>query len=242
MTRRLFALFPLLLAIVGATAQADEINDRLIARMAKLFPKEKVSDISPSPVAGLYEVMLGASLFYVSADARYVIRGDIIDLDAHENISDVRRSHARQQVFARLDPKSYIEFPSRLPTAKKTLYVFTDVDCGYCRKMHKEVGALNQAGITVRYLAFPRSGLKGASFDKATAVWCAADRQSAITAAKRDEPVNSPQCANPVAQQYELGQSMGVTGTPAVYTEKGEQIGGYVPAGELIKMVEDGKI
>lgn len=239
---RISTISALLSVTMSLAVAADDTNERLTARMAKLFPKDKVTDISPAPIAGLYEVLLGASLFYISADGRYVVRGDIIDLDGRENISDKRRSHARQQVFARLDTKGLIEFPATTPDTKKVLYVFTDIDCAYCRKMHREVGTLNQAGIAVRYLAFPRTGLKGASFDKATAVWCAANRQEAITAAKLGQPVESPKCASPVAQEFELGQSMGVTGTPAVYTDQGEQIGGYVPAEEIIKMVEEGKI
>ena len=242
MMRPILTTISLLLALAVMAARADAVSERLTARIAKMFPKEKVTDITPSPVAGLYEVLLGSSLFYLSVDGRYVVHGDLIDLDGHVNLSDQRRSQARQQVFAGLDSRGYIEFPSQLHETKKTLYVFTDIDCAYCRKMHREVPQLNNAGISVRYLAFPRTGLKGPSFDKATAVWCSANRQEAITAAKLGQPVTAPKCDNPVAQEFKLGQSMGVTGTPAVYTDKGEQIGGYVPADELIKMVQEGKI
>jgi thiol:disulfide interchange protein DsbC len=108
--------------------------------------------------------------------------------------------------------------------------------------MHNEVGQLNSAGVTVRYLAFPRTGTTGPSFDKAVAVWCAADRQEALTRSKLGKTVDSRKCDNPVAKEYELGNAMGVTGTPSVYTEQGKHIGGYVPAAELIKMIDDGKI
>ena len=231
-----------LLALVAATAQGDEVSERLAARMAKLFPKEKITDLTPSPVPGLHEVLVGGSLFYISSDGRYVVHGDLIDLDAHVNLSDQRRAQARKQVFESMDEKGFIDFPSKLPETRKTLYVFTDIDCAYCRKMHTEVGRLNQAGIRVRYLAFPRSGLTGPSFDKAVAVWCAANRQEALTQAKLGMSMNSPKCDNPVAKEYELGNAMGVTGTPSVYTDQGKHIGGYVPADEMIKMLDDGKI
>jgi thiol:disulfide interchange protein DsbC len=108
--------------------------------------------------------------------------------------------------------------------------------------MHREVPELNKAGIAVRYLAFPRSGLEGESFKKAAAVWCSADRQKAMTAAKQGKSVSAKTCENPVAKQFNLGQAMGVSGTPAVYTADGEQIGGYIPAAELIQMMQHGKI
>lgn len=231
-----------LLALVAGSVHSEEVSERLAARMAKLFPKQKITDVTPSPVPGLHEVLVGGSLFYISSDGRYVVHGDLIDLDAHVNISDQRRALARKQVFESLDEKGFIEFPSTLAATKKTLYVFTDIDCAYCRKMHTEIGRLNQAGIRVRYLAFPRSGLTGPSFDKAVGVWCAANRQEALTQAKLGVATNSPKCDNPVAKEYELGNAMGVSGTPAVYTDQGKHIGGYVPADEMIKMLDDGKI
>ncbi len=242
MNRRLATVLIGLLALVSNTAQAEDVGERLAARMAKLFPKEKITDVSPAPIPGLYEVLVGASLFYVSADGRYVVHGDLIDLDAHVNVSDQRREKARKQVFETMDTQGYIEFPSRTKETRKTLYVFTDIDCGYCRKMHAEVGRLNDAGIAVRYLAFPRTGTKGPSFDKAVAVWCAPNRQEALTQSKLGVTLDSQKCDNPVAKEFELGNAMGVTGTPAVYTDEGKHIGGYVPAEELIDMVQNGKI
>ena len=242
MNLRLAIVLMGLVALVTNTAQAEDVGERLAARMAKLFPKEKITDVSPAPIPGLYEVLVGASLFYVSADGRYVVHGDLIDLDAHVNVSDQRRAQARKQVFETMDTQGYIEFPSKTKETRKTLYVFTDIDCGYCRKMHAEVGRLNDASIAVRYLAFPRTGTKGPSFDKAVAVWCAPNRQEALTQSKLGVTVDSQKCDNPVAKEFELGNAMGVTGTPAVYTDEGKHIGGYVPAEELIEMVQNGKI
>ncbi|MBK6658460.1 MAG: DsbC family protein [Proteobacteria bacterium] len=242
MKRTTTILLTWLLALVAGAVHAEDVAGQLAAKMAKLFPGEKVTDITPAPIPGLYEVMVGASLFYVSADGRYVVHGDLIDLDAHVNVSDQRRAQARKQVFEAMDSTGFIEFPAKTKETRKTLYVFTDIDCTYCRKMHNEVGQLNSAGVTVRYLAFPRTGTTGPSFDKAVAVWCAADRQEALTRSKLGKTVDSRKCDNPVAKEYELGNAMGVTGTPSVYTEQGKHIGGYVPAAELIKMIDDGKI
>ncbi len=232
----------LLLAATVPASAADSAEKRIRASMEKLFPDDEVSAVTPSPVADLYEVMIGASLFYMSGDGRYVLRGDLIDLENKVNVSDRRRSEARQKVFAGLDQGDLIEFPAASGKASKVLYVYTDIDCGYCRKLHLEVPELNKADIAVRYLAFPRSGLKGESFDKAAAVWCSEDRRGALTAAKAGKKVSAPKCDSPVADQYHLGIAMGVSGTPAVYTADGQSIGGYVPAKELIRMVRAGKI
>jgi thiol:disulfide interchange protein DsbC len=228
----------LCLFCVGTTAAADSTTELIRGRMAKLFPADEVTSVAPAPVAGLYEVMLGASLFYMSEDGRYVVRGDLIDLDSKVNISDQRRALARELAFKGLDSDDLITFLPASGEVRETLYVYTDIDCGYCRKMHLEVDELNSAGIAVSYLAFPRSGLQGESFDKAAAVWCSANRQEALTAAKAGKKVSAETCDSPVAAQFELGRSMGVSGTPAVYTAAGQQLGGYVPAKDLIKLVE----
>jgi thiol:disulfide interchange protein DsbC len=235
-------LAALLAAVIAGAAPADETTDRIIQRMGKMFPGEQVTDIVPAPLPGIYEVLLGASLFYVSADARYVFHGDLIDLEQRVNLSNRRRETARREVFAAIDGKDFIEFAPTTAAVKSTLYVFTDIDCGYCRKMHREVPLLNAAGISVRYLAFPRGGLDGPSFTKAVAVWCAADRQQAMNVAKAGQDVPYHECPNPVARQFELGRSIGITGTPAVYAASGRQLGGYVPAAEIIQMSKDGKI
>ncbi|MGE0485758.1 MAG: DsbC family protein [Gammaproteobacteria bacterium] len=238
--RTLVAVAAALFVQQVSAAGTDETSIR--ARMAKMFPDEPVSEIAPSPVPGLYEVMLGASLFYMTADGRYAVRGDVIDLQERRNVSEERRADARQQAFADIDKHDVIEFAPPADKRRATLYVYTDVDCGYCRKLHNDVPALNEAGIAVEYLAFPRAGLKSESYKKIAAVWCSPNRQQAMTAAKAGEKVTAPPCENPVARQFELGQAMGVSGTPAVYSAKGEELGGYVPAPTLIKMLADGKI
>lgn len=235
------ALILSLFTLASVHAYAADITEEaaIRARMAAMFPQDAVTSVAKTPLAGLYEVMLGASLFYMTGDGRYVIRGDLIDLTEKTNISDHRRAQARSQVFAELDRSELIEFLPKAGKPVETLYVYTDIDCGYCRKMHLEVDKLTAAGIAVSYLAFPRTGLRGASFDKAAAVWCADDRQQALTDAKAGKEVVSQKCDSPVAEQFNLGQAMGVSGTPAVYTAAGASVGGYVPAVELIKRLTE---
>jgi len=118
---------------------------------------------------------------------------------------------------------------------KRYITVFTDIDCSYCRKLHNEVAELNEAGIQVRYLAFPRAGIGSKSHKKYESVWCNDDQQTALTSAKSGASVPSANCTNPVAETYKLGQEVGVRGTPTIIFDDGTVAPGYVPAKDLIK-------
>ncbi len=207
--------------------------------IAPIMPEAEITAVAPGPIAGLYEVMLGPSVLYMTKDGQYLVRGDIYDLKERANLTDKTRTRARHASFADLPEGSAIEFAPADGKPAHTIYVFTDIDCGYCRKMHGEIARLTSAGIGVRYLAFPRSGLQGESYDKAVAVWCAKDRQKALTDAKLGKEIAKSQCENPVATLYELGQSFGIRGTPAVYLDTGEELGGYIPANDLARILGD---
>jgi thiol:disulfide interchange protein DsbC len=121
---------------------------------------------------------------------------------------------------------------------KHTITVFTDVGCGYCRKLHSEVKQLTDLGIKVRYLAYPRAGPNTDDWRKMEAVWCSKDRNSAITEAKAGRDVKSANCSAPIAKQFKLGEQMGVRGTPAIFTASGDYIGGYLTPGQMLKELD----
>jgi len=222
---------------VGGAAADDDQEAKLRKAVATVLPDVEITEIAPAPVPGLYEVMLGPSVLYVSADGRYIVKGDIFDLSSLDNITSARRAAARVEAFESLAEDDTIEFAPPEGKTKRVLYVYTDIDCGYCRKMHQEIGTLNDAGIAVRYLAYPRTGIGGESYKKAVAVWCSKDRQTALTESKLGKKVEAANCPNPVSKLYQLGEAMGVRGTPAVYSDDGESLGGYVPAPELIRLL-----
>ena len=232
-----FAL-ALLLCCAFAGASAGEVAPQLAEKLTKklqvLLPDAEITSIKETPVPGLYELVVGASVTYMSADGRYAFNGSLIDIDELRNLTSERRESARAQSFSSLGNQDYIEFRPKGKVAR-ALYVFTDIDCGYCRKLHQEVPALNDAGIAVRYLAFPRSGIGGDSFKKLVSVWCSKDRNNAMTESKQGKTVNAAECDNPVASHFDLGQDFGIRGTPAMYLENGEQIGGYRSAKDVIE-------
>jgi thiol:disulfide interchange protein DsbC len=206
------------------------------AAIAKQFPGVRPEDVRSSPMKGIYEVKIGGDTAYVSADGRYLIAGDMYEVGSRTNLTEAKRSETRIQTLAKLDEREMIVFQPA--TVKHTITVFTDVDCGYCRKLHSEVAQLNEMGIKVRYLAYPRAGPGTADWRKMEAVWCAKDRKGAITEAKAGRDVKSEQCATPVAKQFQLGEDLGVRGTPAIFTAKGDYIGGYLPPGQMLQALE----
>lgn len=202
--------------------------------IAEMVPGLTEDNVRLSPVAGLYEVDIGAQIVYVSADTRYLIKGDIIDLSTNESLTDRRRNSLRMDQLEGLSEDEMVVFDSDKP--EHTITVFTDVDCTFCRKLHGEVPQLQELGIRVRYLSFPRYGPGSDAWLQADAIWCSDDRQSALTRAKKGEKIEAQDCGTtPVAAQFQLGSKMGVRGTPAIILESGELISGYLPADELAK-------
>lgn len=206
--------------------------------IAGKFPEVRPEQVNPTPVPGLYEVRIGAKIAYVSADGRYLMQGEIIDLDTDQNLTEGRRESVRKDVLAGISETGMVIFAP--PKYTSTVTVFTDIDCGYCRKLHKQIADYNAKGIRVRYMFFPRSGPGTDSWQKAEAVACSKDPRSALTRAKLGEKIATKPCpSNPVAQHYKVGREFGLQGTPAIVLESGELIGGYLDPAELSKYIAE---
>ncbi len=236
----LCALIPaaLLLSVPVIGAADSDISAADRNKILETFPELSAGSISASPIRGLYQVMLGGQVSYISADGRYLIRGDIFDVVEERNLTEVYRETARQSAIDEIGQSNMIVFsPAEV---KHTITVFTDIDCGYCRKLHRQIDAYNDLGIEVRYLFFPRSGPDTSSWYKAENVWCAADRNTALTQAKSGVDIKSSDCGEtPVTEHYQLGLSIGIRGTPAIVVQGGELIPGYVSPDELLNYFED---
>jgi thiol:disulfide interchange protein DsbC len=225
--------------LVGGSAFADSRQQAQdMARILESFPDISAEELRPSPMAGIYEISLGSRMAYVSADGKYLIQGDLYDVATEENLTEERRKAARVRSLANLSESSMIIFAPE--NATRTVTVFTDIDCGYCRKLHREMDGYNAQGIEVRYLFFPRSGPETSSWFKAEEVWCAEDRNTALTTAKAGGAVESEDCGTtPVEEHYNLGRTFGIRGTPAIIADTGELIPGYVSPTELILYLEE---
>ena len=233
-----FALL-LLVAAVSASAAADDVAAPADPRaaIAAKFPGSKPEQVKPSPVKGIFQIEMGGETAYVSADGKFLFSGDLYDIDSRTNLTEVARTGARSKALAKLDERDMIIFSPA--AAKHTITVFTDVDCCYCRKLHSEIEQLTKLGVRVRYMAYPRSGPGTEDWKKMEQVWCSKDRKDAITKAKQGEAIKVSTCgATPVGKQFELGEQLGVRGTPAIFTPSGDYIGGYLPPNEMVKQLE----
>jgi thiol:disulfide interchange protein DsbC len=181
---------------------------------------------------------MGGLIAYVSADGKYLFSGNIYDLDTEVNLTAMRRNAARAKALASLRDDQVIVFSPDKP--KMTVTVFTDIDCGYCRKFHSHIADLKKAGVRVRYMMFPRTGPGTESWRKAEEVWCSADRNEALTRAKKGDTIKAKDCGDAaIAAQYDMGEQLGVEGTPAVFTQSGDYIGGYLTPEQLVQAVQE---
>lgn len=200
--------------------------------IAERLPGVKAEDVHDTPVPGLYEVAVGANVVYLSSEGRYLLQGELVDLEGNANLTEVRRGVLRRAVLNKMGKDRMIVFSPE--TVKHSVTVFTDIDCAYCRKLHREMADLNSLGIEVRYLFWPRSGPNTESWAKAERVWCSDDRNAALTLAKAGNPVRGEVCdGTPITDHYKLGRDVGLRGTPAIITENGRLISGYLPAPQL---------
>jgi thiol:disulfide interchange protein DsbC len=227
------ALGGLALLLSGSLHAADTkaIEDAL----KQALPNVKVDSIEPSPMPGLYEVAVGPKLFYVSEDGRYLVQGSLIDIKAREDLTEKKQAGARLNALEKVGTDNMVVFKPKM--GSHVAYVFTDIDCGYCRKLHSEIDSYMKEGIEIRYLFFPRSGPDTDSYYKAVSVWCSKDRNDAFTKSKKGENLPRKDCDNPVDEHLALGSAMGANGTPMIVTDKGAVLPGYVPAAQLAKIL-----
>jgi len=228
------------LSLLGLTLPAANADENAIREsMAKSMPTVKIDSVKPSVVKGFYEVIVGTNIFYVSDDGKYLLQGRLVDVAARKDLTEEKLSGTRKQAIEKIGQENMIVFKPKI--GKYTVTVFTDIDCGYCRKLHSEIDQYLAQGITIQYLFFPRAGKDSDSYNKAVSVWCADDRNAALTAAKKDQKVPAKTCDNPVDKHMQLGADFDVKGTPMIVTEKGNIYPGYLPAKQLVEVLESEK-
>ena len=204
---------------------------RAIDAIRAINARLAIDHVAPSPLPGFVEVVTGGQVVYVSNDGKYMMQGSLYDLAAKKDVGESVLAGVRRDLLKRVPESDRIVFAA--PNPKHTVVVFTDVECGFCRKFHSQIADYNKAGITVEYLAFPRAGLGSPDYETMVSVWCSTDRKKALTDAKNDRPIAKRSCSNPVADEYRLGQRAGLEGTPMILSEDGSVLGGYVSPDEL---------
>ena len=220
-------------------AKAEDIVRKEVEGFA---PGVRVDTITPAPMPGYYQVIASGQLVYVSADGKFMMNGDLVDLSTKKSLGDAGWAAFRKAALDKVPAAQRIVFAP--PHPKYTVTVFTDVNCGYCRALHQNIEAINKEGIAVEYLAWPRQGVTGddgrptSIYTEMVSVWCAADPKVAFTNAKEGKAPKPATCANPVKDEFDLGLRLGVSGTPAILAEDGTMIGGYMTPEDLLKAVK----
>jgi thiol:disulfide interchange protein DsbC len=219
--------------LLSVSAYAD--NKALIKNLSQSIPGLKVKSVEKTKIEGLLQVeTTTGDILFSSPEGRYFVTGDMYSTenDSLVNLSEVRRESERAIKIDAISNDQKIVFPAK-GQVKGKIAVFTDIDCGYCRKLHKEVPELNAMGVEVSYLAYPRAGINSESYNKYVSAWCADDPLVALTKAKSGQAIESKVCANPVDEQFSLGREMGISGTPAIILQDGSLIPGYVNAQKI---------
>ena len=236
MNTKLIAVFTALFAAFGsAVSFADQKIDieKVRVELQKMIPQAASAEIVASPVEGVYRLQLQGNYAFAYVAGDYVLIGDLYDIKSQVNLGDQASSERMASLLKDVPTSKMIIYGPENP--KRYMTVFTDIDCGYCRKLHNEVPELNAAGIEVRYLAFPRAGIGSASHKKYVSVWCSDDQQTALTSAKAGATIAAASCDNPIEETYKLGKQLGVKGTPTIIFDDGTVAPGYVPSATLIE-------
>ncbi len=217
-------------AALPQPAAASEETLRAVAKLAGVG----VEDVRPTPVPKMFEIRHGADVVYMTQDGQYLFNGDLYVVASHDDLTEARRSELRRSLIDAVPESDMVVFSP--PQPKYTVTVFTDVDCSYCRALHRQIAEYNRLGVRVRYMFYPRSGPNTESWFKAEQVWCSADRKAALTEAKLGQPLQAKRCANtPVLREWELGKAIGLQGTPGIVASNGTLVGGYLPPAELVE-------
>lgn len=229
-------------ALFGLAVTGNAWSQQLTKEdIAERLNNVSAQDISDSPLPGVYQVHVGSRVAYITHDGRYLLQGDLYDLETNRNLTEDTRASTRIGMLAEVPADQMMVFPAADGEPKHSITIFTDIDCGYCRQFHREIEQVNNLGVEVRYLFYPRTGPNTDSWAKAEKVWCSGTdlRNDALTRAKLGGQVPESGCdTTPVGSHWDLGHAIGVTGTPSIIAPNGEIIGGYMAPDMLLERLE----
>lgn len=221
----------------GDRAVDAATEQKIRSSLQVLLPGLQPDSVRSTPLGNLYEITFGTRIVYVTEDGRFLVQGKLIDLETRQEITDERLAELKRDALDAIGEDRMVVYAPEAP--RHTVTVFTDIDCGFCRRMHAEMDQYHKQGIAIRYLFYPRAGVGSDSYKKAVSVWCADDRNDAMDTAKAGDSVPAKACDNPVEAHYALGQQMSVQGTPALVLADGEIVPGYVPPARLRRALDE---
>ena len=219
--------------------QVDELQP-IRERIAEALPGLTLTSLAETPVPGLYELVVDGQIYYVNGTGEYLLDGSLIKLGSRTNLTENRLGSIQTALIEEIGEENMLIYEPKEPS-DRSITVFTDISCGFCRRLHEDIDVLLDAGVRVRYLLFPRAGLGSPGHAALESVWCADDPQAALTTAKAGGEVPEATCDNPIESHVALAERVGLRGTPLIFLDDGERIPGYREASELAAMVEASK-
>ena len=217
----------------SADAAEQAVRERINASVQQIDPGLQVGEVVKTPIPGMREAVVNGQVFYFSEDGRYMLQGELVDLQQRVSLTEQRRAGLRAAVLSGVSRQQLLIYPAT-GKPKHVVTVVTDIDCPYCRRLHQHMQEMNARVIEVRYLLLPRAGIQSDSYRKAVNVWCADKPLEAMTAAKQGKAVPDRQCENPVRQHMVLAERLGVNATPTIITQSGAVIAGYLAPDQLL--------
>lgn len=215
---------------------SDLSPNELKQRLEKTYPQLSIDNVEKSPLPGFYELTAGPSVWYVSADGRFVLTGDVWDIEsaspADQNLTERVRRDLRVKLVSDLQDKNMIVYKPKSERVA-VVTVLTDPDCGYCKRLHSELPRLAELGVELRYIAFPRQGISSPTYTKMVGVWCSDNQHLAMSKAMSGEVIEADACEHPLEEQLKIAEQLGVNATPALVFEDGTLVLGYMPAEQL---------
>jgi len=212
------------------------VEDTIATNVQKHLGDFEISSITESVIPGLYELVSGGTIFYVNPEGSVFIEGNMIDLERRVNLTEEKLGRLHMSMIATMDEDDMLVYEPENPSGR-WITVFTDISCGYCQKLHREMDTYLDAGVSVRYLMFPRAGMETPAAQALESVWCNADPQAAMTTAKSGGQIEPMRCDNPIEEHVALAQQVGLRGTPLIYLDTGDRIPGYRDAASVVDMI-----
>ena len=217
-------------------------DEKLESKISKILPSGlPINFIEESQIPEFYVVNVANNqILYVSKDLKFVLAGEVVEVADGEvsSLNDKYESKFIKSVISSIKPDESIDFVAKNERFK--LKVFTDISCSYCRLLHSEINQYLSKGITINYLAFPRDGLESKVYQDMVSAWCSLNPKDSLEKLKKGEEINGKDCNNPVKEHFRKGSLIGITGTPTIILEDGRKFSGYIPADELLKILENG--
>lgn len=225
-----------LLSLIAASVSTAAPPSTVAEAIGKAFPGAQVERVESTPIEGLFAVLVGTEIVYVTADGSYLFKGPLYDLNDRVDLTDRALSGVRKDRISALPEQEKLVFAPDQP--KHMVNVFTDLDCGYCRRLHSQMDQYNELGIGVSYMFLPRGGLQSPAYDKAVSVWCAEDRHAALTLANNGVGPEPLQCDNPISDHFNLARALGIGVTPTIVAPDGSVLSGYLPPEQLLSRLD----